>query len=99
MRLIPVNETSTDNAYNDFYNQTGRGQIPIFKGSKHQVGYGLGGISSSLFKAAMPMVKAGAKSLGKTALNAGLNMAKDMLDGNNVKQSLRKNVRMLVGKY
>lgn len=43
-----------------------------------------------MFKSAVPLLKKGAKVLGKEALKTGLNVAADALEGQNVKESLKK---------
>ena len=52
-------------AYQSYYlNQIGHGG-PYFSGAPFQNGYGLGGIFSSLAKSIMPLIKSGAKAIGK----------------------------------
>lgn len=46
-----------------------------------QRGYGLGGILSGLFRSALPVLTRGAKTIGKQALQTGLQMANDALNG------------------
>lgn len=92
MRIIPLDAEATNNSYKKLYDQTGHGMIPIFTGEKYQTGYGLGSIFGSLLKAALPVVKEGVKSLGKTAVRTGLNIAKDKLAGKSLKDSFSDNV-------
>lgn len=74
-------------AYHDYYlKQAGRG-FPVYAGRPYQRGHGLGSIIGSLFKSAVPMLKRGAKALGKEALKTGLGIASDALEGQNVKQA------------
>lgn len=75
--------------YDDHFLQTGKG-LPIFIGSKGQRGYGLGGIFSSIAKAAIPMLKSAAKSAGKTLLKSGAEFASDVLQGRNVKEAAKQ---------
>ena len=63
--------------------------MPVFRGSAWQQGYGLGGLFKSLARAAMPMVKSGAKALGKIALNTGANLLGDVVSGKNLKESAK----------
>jgi hypothetical protein len=50
----------------DYYKpQAGKG-YPVFAGRRYQRGHGLGSIFGGLFKAAMPLLKKGAKTLGRT---------------------------------
>ena len=93
MKLVPLNGERTNNEYKHFYEQTGAGSIPIFAGQKNQVGYGIGSIFGNILKAALPVIKQGAKSLGKTALKTGLNIAKDSLQGEKFKDAVKSNLK------
>ena len=48
-----------------------------------QRGYGLGGLLKGLFRAAVPLLKQGAKVVGRTALKTGAQVAGDVLQGQN----------------
>ena len=63
--------------------------MPVFRGSAWQQGYGLGGLFRSVARAVMPMVKSGAKALGKIALNAGANLLGDVASGKNLKEAAK----------
>lgn len=79
-------------AYRNYYvNQVGSGTsgIPIYVGSRHQRGHGLGNILSSLFKSAAPVLKRGLTSLGKSALQTGISIAGDVLSGKDAKESAK----------
>lgn len=91
MRMVPLDSDLTRQSY---YDQTGNGSIPIYSGEKYQAGYGLGSIFGSILKAALPVVKQGVKSLGKTALQTGVNIAKDKLSGKSFQDSLSDNFGM-----
>lgn len=93
MKLVPFDSNKTDQEYRKIYNQYGAGSIPIFTGTKTQVGYGLGGMFGNLLKAALPVIKKGAISLGKTALKTGLNIAKDKIGGKNIKKAISDNLK------
>ena len=61
-------------AYHDYYiHQAGKG-YPVFAGRRYQRGHGLGSIFGGLFKAAVPLLKKGAKTLEREALKTGLNI-------------------------
>jgi hypothetical protein len=65
-------------AYHDYYiHQAGKG-YPVFAGRRYQTGHGLGSIFGGLFKAALPLLKKGAKTLGREVLKTGLNIAGDV---------------------
>ena len=78
------------NPYIRYYldQQQGHG-MPVFRGSTWQQGYGLGGLFRSVARAVMPMVKSGAKALGKIALNAGANLLGDVASGKNLKEAAK----------
>ena len=78
------------NPYVRYYldQQQGHG-MPVFRGSAWQQGYGLGGLFRSVARAVMPMVKSGAKALGKIALNAGANLLGDVASGKNLKEAVK----------
>jgi hypothetical protein len=74
-------------AYQDYYiHQVGKG-YPVFARRRYQRGHGLGSNFGGLFKAAMPLLKKGAKTLGCEALKTGLNIAGDVVQGRNIKQT------------
>ena len=93
MKLVPYRSEDADSAYKYFYEQSGRGLPPVFSGARYQRGHGLGNVLSGLMKAALPVVKRGAISLGKTALQTGLNIAKDKMSGKTMKQAFSDNVK------
>ena len=72
-------------AYEQYYlNQVGHG---VFRGAQYQQGYGLGNIFSAISKTILPLVKSGAKAVGKEALRSGVGFASNVLAGKNAKQA------------
>ena len=69
------------------------GQMVVFHGTPYQRGYGLGSFFQSLARKALPFIKQGAKTLGRAALDTGVNIAQDVLAGNNLKTAARSRVR------
>ena len=65
----------------------------FFRGARIQRGYGLGNILGGLFRSALPILKKGAKALGKQALQTGVEIASDALSGQNVKTSANQRLR------
>ena len=65
------------------------GNLPAFHGVRVQRGYGLGALLKGLFRAAVPLLKQGAKTVGRTALKTGAQVASDVLQGQNIKSSLK----------
>ena len=79
--------------YEHYYTQqVGRG-LPVFTGPRTQRGYGLGGILGGLFRSAMPLIKQGAKTLGREVLNTGIGIAQDALGGENIKTAAKTRFR------
>ena len=70
----------------------GRG-IPYFAGPVYQRGHGIGSLFRGLFRFAMPLLKHGAKAVGRQALQTGIQVAGDMLENRPVKESIRARVR------
>ena len=86
--------------YEEYYlNQTKQkgGNLPAFRGSRFQQGYGLGSIFKGLFRWAMPHLQQGAKILGKKALQTGAQVAQDVLDGDDVKTAVSKRAKQALG--
>ena len=66
------------------------GISPLFAAQDFNVqGYGIGSFLKGLFRSAVPFIKDGAKSIGKTALSTGLNIANDIMSGQDIKSSAR----------
>ena len=62
--------------------------IPVFRGSYHQKGYGLG---STIFKNVLPFLKRGLATVGKKALNVGANALSDIAENNTSVKDAFKN--------
>jgi hypothetical protein len=78
-------------AYHDYYlHQAGRG-YPVYVGTRYQRGHGLGSIFGSLFKSVVPLLKRGAKTLGREAFKA----ASDVMEGQNVTQAAQSRLKSM----
>lgn len=83
--------------YQDYYEKQSGSGLPVFYGTKHQKGYGLGNIFRSFYRwiapvfktHALPVIKEGAKALGTEAVATLANVANDTLDGNSFNESLK----------
>ena len=93
MKLLPLHEVDADSQYKCFYEQSG-GSIPVFSGAKYQRGHGIGSILSGVMKMALPVLKKGALTLGKTTLSTGMNIARDKLAGKSLQQSFQDNLKI-----
>jgi hypothetical protein len=54
-----------------YIHQAGKGYL-VFEGRRYQRGHGLGSIFGGLFKAAMPLLKKGSKTLERKAFKNGI---------------------------
>ncbi len=81
--------------YREYYaNQAGGTSLPVFRGAAYQQGHGLGSLFSSLARFAVPLLKRGAKYLGRHALNTGVQVARDVLeDRRNWRDSAKHRLR------
>ena len=73
-----------------FLRQQRGGNIAGYRGARFQRGYGIGGIFKSLARYAIPLFKPqGAKFVGKRALQAATEVGQDVLQGKNVRESVK----------
>ena len=92
--------TPNHKLYEEYYlNQAKQkgGNLPAFHGARFQRGYGLGSIFKGLFRWAMPHLQQGAKMLGKKALQTGVDVAQDVLAGENLKTATKKRAKQALG--
>ena len=83
-------------AYQSYYlNQIWSGGS-LFSDAPFQNEYGLGGIFSDLAKLIMPLIKSGAKAIGKQALKGGLSLASDIFAGKDTKKAAVERAKMAV---
>ena len=72
-------------AYESYYlNEVDSG---VYRGTQYQRGYAFGKIFSSNGKSILPLIKSGAKALGKQALLSSVSFASDVLSKQNAKQA------------
>ena len=72
-----------------FLRQQRGGNIAGFRGARMQRGYEIGGIFKSLARYVIPLFKQGAKVVGKRALQAATEVGQDILQGKNVRESVK----------
>ena len=80
--MIPFDNGKAEEFYKNYNPES---PIRIYAGSRYQRGHGLGNIFSNILQAAIPVVKKGALALGKTALQTGINIARDSINGKKMK--------------
>ncbi|GFV77973.1 uncharacterized protein TNCV_1271 [Trichonephila clavipes] len=72
--------------------QKGSG-LTHYKGINFQKGYGIGGIFRRLFRAALPFLVKGGKTIGKEVLMTGNRVASDVFSGGNFKEAVKTRSR------
>ena len=72
-------------AYEDYYVNQAASCMPFFAGPQQQKGYGLGGVLASTGRAVPPLVKSGARAIGREALRSGNQFTSDVLESKNLK--------------
>lgn len=86
--LVPYH--CSNKCLEDYYcNQSGDG-LNFYQGSSLQKGYGFGGIFRSLFRAAVPLFKSGAKAVGKQLFHTGVDVLNDLSQGENIKVAAKR---------
>lgn len=73
------------------------GHLNVFHGARNQKGYGLGSIFRGLYRWAIPHIKSGAKTIGQRALKEGVGVAQDVLDGQNITDSVVNRGKKVIG--
>ena len=64
----------------------------VFRGTKMQRGYGLGGFFAKLWRSARPLLRKGGEYIGKKAIRTGLHTIQDIAAGNNPRTALKRRV-------
>lgn len=81
------------NAYEEYYlNQAGSG-LPVFIGSRHTKGHGIGNVLSGLVRLAVPVLKSTGKAVLKEGLRTGIDVLGDVLSGSDIKSSVKRRAR------
>lgn len=88
-----MNHSNNARLYTDYYNTQTGAALPFFAGHNRQSGYGVGHVLKGLFNAVVPLISSVGKTLGKRALRTGINIASDVVQGQNVKESVKKRTR------
>jgi hypothetical protein len=88
--LVPYSSTEASAYYGKYYADQAGGDMSVYAGRPVMNGKGIGGLLSSAFRAAMPLLKRAGKSLGKRALKTGAALAQDVVAGRNVKRAVKR---------
>lgn len=93
--LVPYHPEDSSSFYESYYSdQVGYGlSMPVYQGRTIMTGNGIGSVFSGLFRSALPMIKRGAKSIGKSLLSTGAGVLGDVMDGKSIKQAASSRFR------
>lgn len=75
------------------FSQKGYGFPTIYRGPVLQRGYGIGDIFKSMSRTVMPALKEGLKTIGKSALQTGLDVLQDVSRGENLKTAAKNRLK------
>lgn len=82
-----------DKSFEDYYTHQAGSGINYYQGIPFQKGYGFGGIFRSLFRAAVPLFKSGAKAVGKQLFHTGVDMLNDISHGDNIEVAAKRRLK------
>lgn len=92
-RIVPYFPDESGEMYEDYYaNQVGEG-MSVYRGKPIMTGNGIGSLFSGLARGVLPMLKNGAKTIGKKLLTTGASVLGDVIKGENFKSSAAKRFR------
>lgn len=82
-----------EKSFEDYYtHQTGNG-LEYYRGAPFQSGYGLGGLFRSFFRSAVPLLKSGAKAVGKQLFHSGVGVFNDVSRGEDVNTAVKRRAK------
>lgn len=83
----------TVDPYTAYYvSQAGNGIGTVYRGSATQKGRGIGSFLSGLFRSVLPILKSGARTVGREALKTGANILGDIVNNKPVGPSVRARI-------
>ena len=86
-------------AFENYYaNQCGHGSLPVFYGARMQRGHGIGSIFGGLFRTIFPILKRVAPTIGRQAMETGMQIVKDVAGGQTVKEAAKTRVAKAIQK-
>jgi len=76
--------------YKDYYAKQSGGAMPVFVGSKHQRGHGIGSMPSGLFRnVVLPFLKGNVGSLAGSVLKTGAQVLDDVVQGKSLNDTVK----------
>lgn len=90
-----VKTSNKSDPYTRYYlNQVGSGVGTVYRGVSYQKGHGIGSFLGGLFRTVLPILKSGARAVGKEAVRTGMNVLGDIASDST--QPLKKVIRKRV---
>lgn len=84
--------TSDVEQYIKYYeDQAGKG-INVYRGAPYQKGHGIGSFLGGLFRSVLPLLKSGAKAVGREALRTGAHVLGDIVEHRPVRESFKNRI-------
>lgn len=80
-------------SFEDYYSHQSGSGLNYYQGTTLQKGYGFGGLFRSLFRAAVPLFKSGAKAVGKQLFHSGVNVLSDLSRGEDIKMAAKRRLK------
>lgn len=80
-------------SFEDYYTHQSGSGLNYYQGTTLQRGYGFGGLFRSLFRAAVPLFKSGAKAVGKQLFLSGVNVLGDLSRGDDIKEAAKRRLK------
>jgi hypothetical protein len=80
-----------------YKNQLGSGVSVVYRGAPYQRGHGIGSFLGGLFRTITPLLKSGAKAVGKEALKTGINVLQDVMGTVPPNQALANRMKEFTG--
>lgn len=80
-------------SFEDYYSHQSGSGLNYYQGTTLQKGYGFGGLFRSLFRAAVPLFKSGAKAVGRQLFHSGVNVLNDLSRGDDIKVAAKRRLK------
>lgn len=93
-----MNQLNLDDPYLRYYaQQAGSGVNNVYRGAEYQRGHGIGSFLGGLFRTVTPLLKSGARALGREAFKSGIGLVGDIVHNVPPKVAAKNRIRELTG--
>lgn len=77
------------NPYDDYYMEQAGNGLSVYRGIQNMKGHGIGSFLGGLFRSVIPLLRSGARTVGRQALKTTANVLGDMVEHRPFKESLK----------